>query len=131
MPGSFIFTTALHRNRVCTNYSNIRKVRAFLRPAHYGQNDITRIQTVTCGDIRIALYPEDFLEPSQTGYREIYHSKAALKRIIKLLASFSVCEILGAKSGCFPDSQWWTSLSTSRATMKRAVGLVVVASERH
>ena len=66
MHRSFGYTTGLHRNRVYTNYLNLWKVRAFLRPPCFGRMDITRFQTVTCGEFHIALYPQIFSKLDQT-----------------------------------------------------------------
>ena len=69
-----------------------------------GRMEITRFQTVTCGDFQIALYSRHFVRTCPSRFKgERYHYGETLKRTTELLATFSICDILGAKSSCFPD----------------------------
>ena len=108
---SVLGTAALFTQQLYIETEFARNTQTFEKLEHFsdhhvlGRMDITRFQTVSGGDFRIALYLNIFLILLKHIPCEWYHSIEALKRLMQSLASFLLCDVLGAKTSRLPDSQ--------------------------
>ena len=105
VPSISIYTTALHKKRICTNYSNLRKVRWFLRSRflqnrHYSFSDSDMSWFSDC-----SLSSNVFQNMLKRIRVEGHHSWEDLNAHHPVVSVILLSDVLSAKTSRLPGSQ--------------------------
>ena len=100
-----LFTPQIYIEIELHELFNLWKVWTFLRPPRFGQNGhytFSDSDMWWLSDCTLSWIPfQNLLKPVPC---ETFHSREAFNRVIQSLASFLLCDILGAKTSRLPDS---------------------------